>query len=120
MRGLSSRSFGRQGEVDSYKLSVVNCEGVRNRIDIIDKRTCSYETLGLDSGVRRRDEFEASSLIVIPAPYQVRGRLQPESSGTKEEFDVYTIMALLVRVMSRIKEEEVLIEVNAVSAILIH
>jgi hypothetical protein len=47
-------------------------------------------------------------------------RRKPESSGTKEEFDVYTIMALLVRVMSRIKEEEVLIEVNAVSAILIH
>jgi len=46
----------------------------------------------------RRDEFEASSLFVIPAPHQVRDKLQPESSGIEEEFDVYTITALLVKV----------------------
>jgi hypothetical protein len=45
----------------------------------------------------RRDEFEASSLFVIPTPYQVGGKLQPESSGIEEEFDVYTITALLVK-----------------------
>ena len=54
------------------------------------------KTLGVDSGFRRRDEFEASSLFVIPAPHQVRDKLQPESSGIEEEFDVYTITALLV------------------------
>jgi hypothetical protein len=50
-----------------------------------------------DENRGRRDEFEASSLFVIPAPYRVWGRLQPESSGIKEEFDVYTIMALLIQ-----------------------
>jgi hypothetical protein len=42
-----------------------------------------------DENRGRRDEFEAWSLFVIPAPYQVRGKLQPESSDIKEEFDVY-------------------------------
>jgi len=59
-------------------------------------KACPFENLGLDSGFRRRDEFEASSLFVIPAPHQVRDKLQPESSGIEEEFDVYTITALLV------------------------
>jgi hypothetical protein len=59
-------------------------------------KACPFENLGLDSGFRRRDEFEAPSLFVIPAPHQVRDKLQPESSGIEEEFDVYTITALLV------------------------
>ena len=41
--------------------------GVHNRIDIIDMRAFPFEPLGLDSGFRRRDEFEAPSLLVIPA-----------------------------------------------------
>jgi len=63
-------------------------------------KACPFENLGLDSGFRRRDEFEGSSLFVIPAPHQVRDKLQPESSGIEEEFDVYTITALLVKIMS--------------------
>jgi hypothetical protein len=50
-------------------------------------KACPFENLGLDSGFRRRDEFEASSLFVIPAPYQVRGKLQPESSVSGENRD---------------------------------
>ena len=65
-------------------------------MDIAELRACPPKTLGLDSGFRRRDEFEASPLFVIPAPHQVRDKLQPESSGIEEEFDVYTITALLV------------------------
>ncbi len=49
------------------------------------------ETPGRDSGFRRRDEFEAWCLFVIPSPYQVQGKLQPESSGIREKFDAYTI-----------------------------
>ena len=33
----------------------------------MDNVTCPFETLVLDSGFRRRDELEASSLFVIPA-----------------------------------------------------
>jgi hypothetical protein len=77
-------------------LGIMNYLGVDNRIDILELKACPFENLGLDSGFRRRDEFEASSLFVIPAPHQVRDKLQPESSGIEEEFDVYTITALLV------------------------
>ena len=41
--------------------------GVHNRVDIVDLMACPFETLGLDSGFRRRDEFDVSSLFVIPA-----------------------------------------------------
>jgi hypothetical protein len=37
------------------------------KIDTIDLRFWRFETIGLDSGFRRRDEFEAWSLFVIPA-----------------------------------------------------
>jgi hypothetical protein len=36
-------------------------------MDIAELRACPPKTLGLDSGFRRRDEFEAPSLFVIPA-----------------------------------------------------
>ena len=42
-------------------------QGVHNKIDIIDLRVWQFETPRLDSGFRRRDGFEASSLFVIPA-----------------------------------------------------
>ncbi len=38
--------------------------------------------LSLDSGFRRNDGH--LGLVVIPAPYQVRGKLQPESSSFKD------------------------------------
>jgi hypothetical protein len=44
-------------------------------MDIAELRACPPKTLGLDSGFRRR---------------------KPESTGIKEEFEIYTIMALLV------------------------
>jgi len=46
---------------------IVTYLGVHIKIDIIDSRVWQFETPGLDSGFRRRDEFEASSLFVIPA-----------------------------------------------------
>jgi hypothetical protein len=57
-------------------------------MDSIDLTAWPFEIPGLDSGFRRRDDFEASFLSSF--------RRKPESSGIKEEFDVYTIMALLV------------------------
>jgi hypothetical protein len=36
-------------------------------MDIIDLRDCAFKNLRLDSGVRRRDGFKASFLLVIPA-----------------------------------------------------
>ena len=41
--------------------------GVHNKIYIIDLRDCAFKNLILDSGVGRRDGFEASFLLVIPA-----------------------------------------------------
>jgi hypothetical protein len=49
-------------------LGIMNYLGVHNRIDILELKACPFENLGLGSGFRRRDEFEASSLFVIPAP----------------------------------------------------
>ena len=46
-----------------------------------------FETPGLDSGFRRRDELEASFLFVIPAKAGIQWFC------FKEEFDVQTIMA---------------------------
>jgi hypothetical protein len=37
-------------------------------IGTIDLRVWSFKISDLDSGFRRRDEFEALSLLVIPAP----------------------------------------------------
>ena len=61
---------------------------VHNNIDTIDLRVWPPKTPGLDSGLRRRDELEAPSLLSF------RGK--PESNGIKQEFDVYKIMALLI------------------------
>jgi len=36
-------------------------------MDVLELKACAFENLGLDSGFRRRDEFDASSLFVIPA-----------------------------------------------------
>jgi hypothetical protein len=46
------------------------------------------ETPGLDSGFRRRDDFEVASFSSF--------RRKPESSSIKKELDVNTIMALLI------------------------
>ena len=65
-------------------------------MDIAELRACPPKTLGLDSGFRRRDEFEAPSLFLIPANPGSGPGQAPESAGIKEEFEIYTIMALLV------------------------
>ena len=58
-------------------------------MDIANLMAYPYKTLRLDSGFRRRDKFEAPSLFVIPAKAGIQ--------GIREKFDVYTIMALLIR-----------------------
>jgi len=42
-------------------------------MDIANLMTYPYKTLRLDSGFRRRDEFEAPSLLVIPAKAGIQG-----------------------------------------------
>ena len=42
-------------------------------MDIANLIAYPYKTLRLDSGFRRRDEFEAPSLFVIPAKAGIQG-----------------------------------------------
>jgi hypothetical protein len=42
-------------------------------MDIAELMAYRYKTLRLDSGFRRRDEFEAPSLFVIPAKFPMTG-----------------------------------------------
>jgi hypothetical protein len=42
-------------------------------MDIAELMAYPYKTLRLDSGFRRRDEFEAPSLFVIPAKAGIQG-----------------------------------------------
>jgi hypothetical protein len=58
--------------MEEFKTRVENNERVRNRIDSINLRGGPFETHGLDSGFRRRDEFQASPLCIIPGPLRRR------------------------------------------------
>ena len=42
-------------------------------MDIANLMAYPYKTLRVDSGFRRRDEFEAPSLFVIPAKAGIQG-----------------------------------------------
>jgi len=61
-RPRCEKSFGR------VRPTELCYEGVHNKIDMIDLAALPFDTPGLDSGFRRRDDFKAPFLFVIPAP----------------------------------------------------
>ena len=63
-------------------------QGVHNKIDIIDLRSGNLKPLDWTPAFAGETDLRRPPFSSF--------RRKPESSGIKEEFDVYTIMALLI------------------------